>query len=366
MSDIVFILGAGASQDCGGPLMSDFLEIAGDLLKSGVIKEQSGEFEKIFNVISGLQVVHSKSQLDLNNIESIFTILELGNVIQRVPGIQPTQISEMIIALKKVIVTTLEHRIEYPIKNGEIHAHDSYLAFSNLLKEFKQSKRRPLSVSIITFNYDIALDIALHRSGQGPDYMIDGETPQANSIPLMKLHGSLNWGTKKSSREIVPLHLRDLLRLPAYEKPALDITGSKGSIKLEISSGLSKYLSRLYKVDFDDEPLIVPPSWNKADYHKSLSQIWASAADHLSSAEYIVVMGYSLPETDAFFRHLYALGSVGTSLLRKFIVLNPDNSGAIRERFGRMLGPGAASRFQYIATDFENAVESLREIFFGS
>ena len=160
MSDIVFILGAGASRDCGGPLMSDFLEIAGDLWKSEVIKEQSREFKKIFKVISGLQVVHSKSQLDLNNIESIFTVLELGKVIQRVPGIQATQISEMIAALKKVIVTTLEHCIEYPIKNGGIHAHDSYLAFSDLLKAFKQSERRSLSVSIITFNYDIALDMA--------------------------------------------------------------------------------------------------------------------------------------------------------------------------------------------------------------
>lgn len=117
MSDIVFILGAGASRYCGGPLMSDFLEIAGDLWKSGVIKEQSREFEKIFNVISGLQVVHSKSQLDLNNIESIFTVLELGKVIQKVPGIESRQIPEMIAALKKVIVTTMEHCIEYRIRN---------------------------------------------------------------------------------------------------------------------------------------------------------------------------------------------------------------------------------------------------------
>lgn len=364
MSDIVFILGAGASRDCGGPLMSDFLEIAGDLWKSGVIKEQSREFEKIFNVISGLQVVHSKSQLDLNNIESIFTVLELGKVIQKVPGIESGQISEMIAALKKVIVTTLEHCIEYRIRNGEIHAPNSYMAFSNLLKEFEQNKRRPLSVSIITFNYDIALDMALHKSGQEPDYMIDGKIAQANSVPLMKLHGSLNWGTEKSTGKIVPLYLRDFLRL--YEPSVLDVMGSKGAIKLEIGSGLSKSLSHFYKVDADDEPLIVPPSWNKADYHSTLSAVWASAANHLSSAEYIVVMGYSLPETDAFFRHLYALGSVGSSLLRKFIVCDLDNSGAVRERFERMLGPGAASRFEYRMTNFGSAVGSLRAILFDS
>lgn len=345
--------------------MSDFLEIAGDLWKSRVIEEeQSREFEKIFKVISGLQVVHSKSQLDLNNVESIFTVLELGKVIQRVPGIQATQISEMIAALKKVIVTTLEHRIEYRIKNGEIRAHNSYLAFSNSLKAFKQNERRPLSVSIITFNYDIALDMALHKSGQEPDYMIDGKTPQANSIPLMKLHGSLNWGTEKSTRKIIPLHLGDFLRL--YEKLVLDGVGDKGWIKLEIGSGLPKYLSQLYQVDADEEPLIVPPSWNKADYHNTLSQIWASAADHLASAEYIVVMGYSLPETDAFFRHLYALGSVGTSLLRKFIVCDPDSSVTVRGRFERMLGPGAASRFEYRVTNFGTAVASLRGILFDS
>lgn len=128
-------------------------------------------------------------------------------------------------------------------------------------------------MSIITFNYDIALDMGLHKSGQEPDYMSDGEIAQANSVPLMKLHGSLNWGTEKSTGKIIPLHLRDFLRLPMYEKPVLEEIGDRGSIKLEIGSRLSKHLSQLYQVDVDEDPLIVPPSWNKADYHSTLSTV---------------------------------------------------------------------------------------------
>jgi hypothetical protein len=51
------------------------------------------------------------------------------------------------------------------------------------------------------------------------------------------------------------------------------------------------------------------------------------------------VIGYSLAETDSFFRHRYALGSVGISPLRRFAIFNPDQSGETDLRFRTMLGP---------------------------
>jgi hypothetical protein len=38
--------------------------------------------------------------------------------------------------------------------------------------------------------------------------------------------------------------------------------------------------------------------------------VWRTAAQHLSEAEHIFIIGYSLPETDQFFRYLYGLGTV--------------------------------------------------------
>jgi hypothetical protein len=104
-------------------------------------------------------------------------------------------------------------------------------------------------------------------------------------------------------------------------------------------------------------PVIVPPSWNKADSHKSVAQVWKRAAIELSEAEYIYVVGYSLPETDSFFRQLFALGTVGDNLLRGFDVYNPDLSR--EDSFRKILGPGARSRFKFKPVDFKDAFPLL-------
>ena len=132
---------------------------------------------------------------------------------------------------------------------------------------------------------------------------------------------------------------------------------------MPIGSQLVEYFARQASVEVDAEPVIVPPSWNKADYHAALSDVWASAAKHLSEAEQIFVIGYSLPETDSFFRHLYALGSVGNTPLRRIEVFNPDASGTIDRRFQGLLGPGAAARYQYHAKTFQQAIVHIRALF---
>ena len=52
-----------------------------------------------------------------------------------------------------------------------------------------------------------------------------------------------------------------------------------------------------------------------------------SKATVLSEAENIFVCGYSLPATDAFFHLLFALGSVGNTRLRNFVVFDVADQG---------------------------------------
>jgi hypothetical protein len=92
MSDVVFILGAGASKQCGAPLMADFLDVAQSLARIGETKGKTQHFEHVFRAIGSLQSVHSKAQLDLTNIESIFTALEISNVLRKLPGFEPEEI----------------------------------------------------------------------------------------------------------------------------------------------------------------------------------------------------------------------------------------------------------------------------------
>ena len=72
-----------------------------------------------------------------------------------------------------------------------------------------------------------------------------------------------------------------------------------------------------------------------------------------------------MPETDAFFRLLYGLGTVGETLLKKVVVYNPDQSGVTESRFKDMLGPGALARFEYKPLVFSEAIGDVRKFFPG-
>ena len=359
MSNVVFILGAGASRQCGAPLMSDFLDVASDLLRSNEVQEKRVEFERVFSAIGALQSVHSKAQLDLNNIESIFTVLELGRIIQRVPNLNSVEIVGAIAALKELIVKTLEVTMKFPTHGSNIGVPRPYEAFGELLGYLSHEAFPAQTTAVISFNYDIAADMAMHKAGLGPDYIIEKPAGRQPFVPLLKLHGSLNWATEKDSRRIRPLHLASYFQYYSY-----NVFGKEHSnARLPIGSQLVEYFKKFASTEVEAEPVIVPPSWNKADYHSALSNVWAAAAKHLSEAEQIFIIGYSLPETDSFFRHLYALGSVGTAPLRRFAVFNPDQSGATDRRFKALLGPGASARYEYHALPFESAIGHIKSLF---
>lgn len=360
MSNVVFILGAGASKQAGAPLMANFLDVATDLFRSNQVGDKREQFERVFAAIGGLQAVHSKAQLDLNNIESVFTALELGRIIQRVPGMKPSAIPEAIASLKELIVKTLEVTITFPTRKTYIGVPKPYEAFADLVKHLRTKAFPEQTVSVLTFNYDIGADIALYRAGLGPNYVIESAPNSHAAVDLLKLHGSLNWATETKTRRIRPLHLHDYL-----QKYSIRGVDDHGDIRVPVGSHLVEYFANHAKppVEVDPEPVIVPPSWNKADYHQALSNVWASAAKHLAEAESIFIAGYSLPETDSFFRHLYALGSVGISALRRIVVFNPDASGETDKRFQSLLGPGSIARYEYRPLTFEQSIAHIRQLF---
>jgi hypothetical protein len=363
MSRIVFILGAGASKDCGAPLMLEFLDVAKDLLLSGKVEDKRPDFERVFKIIGKLQAVHSKAQLDLMNLESIFTILELGKVLKRIPGIKAPEINRAIDSLKTVIAKTLEVAMKFTADSKGIpKAPAPYEEFGRLLEDLSKRTSPTQTVSVITFNYDLAADVTLTLRGLGPDYILARpSTDGVLSVPLLKLHGSLNWATEVSNKKKIHVH-----RLSEY---FFQRRSFGGCLDANGSPLVSTQLRQLFEsstpsIKVDSQPLIVPPSWNKADYHSALSEIWAAAASHLSEAEYIFIIGYSLPETDSFFRHLYALGTVGDRPLRRIEVFNPSaKSGPVDERFQALLGPGARARYEYHEKTFAKAIPIIRDLF---
>ncbi len=355
MASTVFILGAGASKDAGVPLMTDFLDVAHDLWKIGKLGEADKSFETVFRGISKLQLVHSKSQLDIQNIESVFASFEMAKILKRFAGdYTPEKIEELTAAMKSVIVTTIQETTSIQRGSGEmIIAPYPYNHFvSHLLKSVM--KITPCqSVALITFNYDMALDLALHLESVPYYYGLDGAKLSEN-IPLLKLHGSLNWAECTVCHKITPVSLADYFIKYHWRDTPLFFNPSY-KYKLEIGSRISEFPHEKNHTN-NKEPLVVPPTWNKSQYHEILSSVWALAAKELSEAENIFIVGYSLPESDSFFRFLYALGTVSDTTLKRFWVFNPDDTGKVEQRFRELLGPGAIQRFQYRPNKFDESL----------
>jgi hypothetical protein len=358
MSSTVFILGAGASKQCGAPLMNDFLDQALNLYLANNVENKKPQFEDVFKARGKLQAVHSKAQLDLDNIESIFSTFEMANILGKLPSYDKNQIPNLINSLKDLIVVTLERSVKFPVNIDRIRAPEPYDSFAKMCQYLISEITPKQTLSIITFNYDIAADMALCTNGLGPYYGFPEEENKPTYIPLLKLHGSLNWGALEADNSVKPLHLRDYLsnrRYISYEEYTEHF--------VPIGSQLKEYFNKNYKLEVKNEPVIVPPSWNKFGSHQALSCIWEIAAKELGEAEYIFIIGYSLPETDEFFKQLFALGTIGDKLIRKIVVYNPDSSGVVKDKFRKLLGPGSLSRFTYEECTFQDSINKIEDIY---
>jgi hypothetical protein len=252
--------------------------------------------------------------------------------------------------MRRVIVRTLEQTIKIPVRGGGGRTPVDYIELTNLVRKLAETQS-DLSkhLSIITFNYDLCADLALYNAGVAVKY---GLAPANSSrvIPLLKLHGSLNWGRCSVCKKLVAWDLSKYFINHAWQP--YDVTIGKLVMSAHFHEFQHCPESRL-----EEAPYVVPPTWNKSQYHAELETVWKSAADELASAANIVVCGYSLPESDQFFRYLYALGTVGDLRLKNIWVFDPDV--AVKERFNKLLGQAASPRFKFHQLTFDQVFPNL-------
>jgi hypothetical protein len=368
MSRNVFILGAGASAQAGAPMMSTFIRAAQDIQRGVGVqplypKEQE-HFDLVFKARRLLQQVHSKSELDINNIESLFGVFEMAALLGRLGPLTDAEIQQLPNAVRYVISKTIESCLQYPIGPREnILPPPPYDSFVKIVRQL--SKREPGSVSVITFNYDVGLDYAFHynsipfeyRCGN-PNGLDPGRKTSPWAIDLLKLHGSLNWGrcNKCSGGRVVPYLMgeffaSDRIWLPVLEQPK--------NRNLTMSNVLVTRSCPACGSSLAENPVIVPPTWNKGNAHIGLSSVWRAAADHLSGAENVFVIGYSLPITDDFFRYFYSLSTVGEAILETFMVVDKDAN--VFTRFKGILGSTARACFVPYENTFEHSLPTIMQ-----
>jgi hypothetical protein len=118
MTKTVFIFGAGASKHAGVPLMNEFLPRAQRLhagLTPGVTKDA---FDLVFKrVMPGLRGLHANSAVDLDNIETLFGLVEMGRFISKLPGTDSGDEERARAAVRELMATAIEIAASAPSRD---------------------------------------------------------------------------------------------------------------------------------------------------------------------------------------------------------------------------------------------------------
>lgn len=327
--------------------MDRFIDVADDLRasSSSVSREL---FDLFFDALqNGLGQLHAKTTVDLQNIESVFGLVEMGTLLRRLPGVAPGDIEQLSRATRAVLAQTVIQSGAFEFSDESWVVPEPYLNLVSALND--SSFPQPPDVALVSFNYDLALDFALHWTNIGVDYHLGPQ--RSNGVPLLKLHGSVNWVTCSQCGHVRAIPMENVFRAHHGRRVASTKPVRRALDPVRAHQGLGPHC------EGDAHPYqmtLVPPSWNKTQYWEQLSEVWARAAAELAEAVHITVVGYSLPSTDAFFRDLLALGLFGPARVRSFRVINPD--GAACRRFSDLLGPELQGRFEQVGDKFEDWV----------
>ena len=356
MQKDVFILGAGASCESGVPLLNEFIDRGLRVAGRPEIGIEKLHFDRVDAALTALNTsLYTKSNIGLKNIEDVFGLIEMGVLIKKFPGCSsPEEIEELRKSIIRFIVVTIEQTNRYPHKQGMLtDSNGNYDEFIEVLVGplLKQGR----SVSIITFNYDVALDFSLNSKKLEYDYSLSDSKKPPN-IRLLKLHGSINWGSCPKCHSIVPIGWQEYF---GSHKIPIDADGSMPeTLAFKIGSTLNtrRHLGDC-QVQLNDEPVIIPPTWNKTEHHRQLCAVWNHAAIELGEAENIYIIGYSMPESDMFFRYIYALGTINLQRrLKKLWIINPMS--IVRDRFETIKGMGI-EQFRFIEMRFNEAIDYI-------
>ena len=384
MGKTVFILGAGASRQAGGPLMADFLDKARYICDSGRAGDVEDAFKLVFKARTQIKAAHSMSTVNIDNIEHVFATFEMAELLGRLGNLSPEELGELGSAIRKLIRKTIEVEILFKERNGHILAPEPYgnfgvssakSGFLALIAKMHQEQANP--PCIITFNYDLALDYGFNTEQYSlkADYALSDMEAAEASIPVLKLHGSLNWA--KCNNKECDRYDKISYWLPKGASRAGGWAHIGEKVEKSDAGTIRNADPGLFRIDssqdkdrscvtclksLDIVPIIVPPTWNKAPHYEEIGSVWKRAAEELSEAENIFIIGYSWPSNDHFFDSLYSLGTISyeDTYFRKRWVFNPD--AKLAKHFGGMLGQAARKRYRFYKADFAEAIGMMRTV----
>lgn len=355
MAKTIFILGAGASAHANVPVTKDFFGKAIDLIDGEQIDEEDLEY---FNMIRSffmdrIRLVSSNFNFDIENIETIFSLIEMAKLTGKFLDLPLKEIEKLHIAINKFIVRTIEKTSHLEVNRaGNITSPESYKMFYNYFIEGIKNDENKFCV--ISFNYDLALDfvIEFYDGPKSINYCLPEQNRlNYNALKLLKLHGSINWATctNKNCNNIRVISIRDDIGIKGNPLRPIEASKIIKTLKCECGDKLN------------DLPLIVPPTWNKTGSY-NIENVWHQTVKELSEAKNIFIIGYSMPPADIFFQYLLALGTLDIANLERFWVFDINQN--LEEDYRKLLGRGIGGKYRFFKASFEEAIHEIEETLF--
>ena len=357
----VYILGAGFSAAAGAPLLNTFLDVSLRLWEdpeAPLDDAQRSDFGKVFQFRREMSQAREKVRIDLDNVEHLFGLIDIAERLSP-DGVETRQAILTLIARTLELTTNKDslpvigfrpqnvvppHIAHLPQAYArgqhstppEFRA-DIYSHFAGIVSGLLDppDKRRKRQDTVITFNYDLILDRALRKVGMGVDYRLPNakSSSAGPAVALIKLHGSINWAICRKC-------------------------GNVQMTDTDESWTTTRSCSKCQQVAV---PLLIPPSWNKASSNSfstdALFSLWNAAAEALRTATRICVIGYSIPETDAFFRYLLTIALARNHHLSTFLLVDP--APTVNAKLQELLEPiFLERRYKHFPCSFAEALSN--------
>lgn len=373
MPNNVIILGAGASWSAGVPLMGGFMDQMWNLAKRGkhhdkVLKQDDTKLlTDALAVRDELDAYHGRASLDVWNLEEVLSILSLNALAGR--GSDKRKLELMTRAIARTIEITCNVRhpgsLDQPILSGEGRV-GTYESFWHSLFAWSRARNDEIPF-IITFNYDLVLERSLLHSVIGTNYNQRRRFPSKGFV--VDYHTNVLPPIALGLRH-VNFHRADNYHQTDYghileESTQADIVSQFTRINLVKLHGSNNFPKRARGrpvvkdagrrlVEAADDPLILPPVFNKASQSIG-AEAWAAALDALRCCKNLIVCGYSLPITDIYMQYFLKAALGPNQNLNKIFVFDPclflperkSDGDALKQRYGSNFAAPIQKRIDY-------------------
>jgi hypothetical protein len=286
-SSTTFILGAGASLHAGYPFVKS---MGADLLEWMRVPRET----VYFDFAASADFLEERFG---DNIEDLFNGVQ-AEIDQREPGY-----SLYATIYKPCVIEAMRQWF------ADIHRNHPASAYERFAAEIVKP-----GDTVVTFNYDVALDSALRRSGKwcvGDGYGFKAKgLPQGSAVKILKLHGSINW-----------LAILFGGMTGSFAMPREGAFGSRPAFGTDDLNDLGYpdlIDPRLSRTSSAVQPLIVPTNHKQFFFQTNLGReweglwkrLWSRARRAVQKSERVVVSGYGMYPIDRRGRNLLLRGRV--------------------------------------------------------